>query len=516
MKRGILFIILLSAGAVLSAQVQPLQTQYTVTRLETGVRGGNCGAVVSHDGDIIFSGHTPEKDANGHNLTRLYMLRQGSSTPVMLFTEDAKEYIHMGAPYITADGRELYFAVSGKVKVTLSKGIFKSGEVYYPQQLVMSRRQADGNWGPIMIFRHNMDNYSSGDPWLSNDGQYLYFASNRPGGMGGIDLWRSRRSSDGSWNTPENLREVNTKEDERSPRFDTKGNFYYASGNGSIGGMDIFSCAILADGHFTPSVRMAAPLNSNGDDFAITFASDTKGYLSSNRSGEDAIYQFEKLSREVASRMTVSDYEGKPLEGVQLYFMSEQACDSKLVTTNALGELSVDLEPDAPYNLLAYKKEYIPKEFMNQTLRDLMNKKISLESYPVCSCPDAPCLEYTDPGVKVKMSSVHFDLSRWNIRPDAARELNLLVTFMKDNPSADVVISAYTDCRGSASLNMVLSQRRANAVKEYLASKGIAARRITAVGYGKTQLLNRCDCILDCSDREHEENRRAEYMIVNR
>jgi len=490
-------------------------SQYTVTKLETGVRGGNWGAVVSSEGDIIFSGHIPEKDANGNNLTRLYMLRPGSSTPVMLFTDESREYIHMGAPYITPDGRELYFAVSGKVKVTLNKGVFKSGEVYYPQQLVMSRRQADGKWGPILVFRHNMDNYSSGDPWLSNDGRYLYFASNRPGGMGGIDLWRSRRSSDGSWDAPENLREVNTKGDERSPRFDTKGNFYYASNNGSIGGLDVFSCAILGDGHFTPSVRMAPPLNSAGDDFAITFINDNKGYLSSNRTGEDAIYQFEKTSREVTSSIRVVDHAGQPLSGVQLYLMSEQACDSKLLITDATGETEVKLEPDAPYNVLAYKENFIPREYMNQMLKDLMEKKITLESYPVCICPVTDCLPPPTVGVNVKMSRVHFDYGRWTVRPDAARELNLLVAHMRENPQTEVEIAAYTDCRGSDSFNMVLSQRRANAVKDYLVSNGIASRRIVARGYGKTKLLNRCDCrSLDCSDREHEENRRAEYTIT--
>jgi outer membrane protein OmpA-like peptidoglycan-associated protein len=501
---------------VLSLPAQ--QVQYTLAKIETGARGTSWGAVPTPSGGMIFCSSETGDSKDGGKITRIYELRSGYGEPVALFREESKESPHMGSPYIPLDGRELYFAISGKVK---SKGLFKSKEVYYPQQLAMSRRQSDGSWGPVTLFRYNMENYSSGDPWLSNDGQYLYFASNRPGGAGGVDLWRSRRNPDGSWAPPENLREINTKGDDRSPRFDSKDNFYFASNNnngGGMGGLDLYSCAILKDGHFTTPVRMAAPVNSTADDFAIAFISETTGYISSNRTGEDAVYQFERTGLQTAAveaRIKVVDDKQNSLSGVQVYFMSEQAHDSRIMTTDREGRIVVRLEPDAPYTLLAYKADYLPKELKDLTLKELDNRTIVLESYPECMCPEVECLEHTTPGQNVKMEGVHFDYSKWYIRADAARELDKLVIFLKQDMSANVLIEAHTDCRGSDKFNRVLSQKRANAVKEYLVRQGIAARRIKAIGYGKTKLLNRCDCrYVDCSDEEHALNRRAEYTII--
>ncbi|MDR0295244.1 MAG: OmpA family protein [Prevotellaceae bacterium] len=502
MKKIQLIIVMLLLAAGLSAQ----QVQYILTKIETGIKGDNWGAVTTNEGEVIFCNSEGKEGEN--RITKLYSLRPGASRAEMLFKEESKKLFHMGAPYVSPDGQELYMAVSGEATVTMNRGVL---------QLAMSRRQPNGSWGPIEMFHYNLDKYNSGDPWLSNDGQYLYFASDRPGGSGGIDLWRSRKNPDGSWAPPENLKEINSEADERSPRFDNKDNFYYASNNGSMGGLDIFSCAILKDGHFTTPVRMPIPINSTADDFAITFISENSGYISSRRTGDDAIYRFERASSELIALMKVVDYEGMPIQDVQIYFMSELACDSKILTTDINGQLEAKLEPEAPYNLLVYKEEYIPKEYKNQKPKDLIDKVVTLESYPVCICEDVEAIptsnEYMN--TQVRMAGVNFDFNRWHIRYDAARELDKLVVYMKENQNDILEVSAYTDCRGSDGFNMVLSQKRANAVKDYLIRKGIAAKRIKAIGYGKTKLLNRCDCrSIDCTDIEHEVNRRAEYKII--
>jgi outer membrane protein OmpA-like peptidoglycan-associated protein len=516
MKKELLVIALLLVATGLFAQMQT-PAQYSLTKLDiSGLSGGAWGAVSTESGELIFTSGV--ESAGGVRQTRLYMLVPGDRTPVELFKDQSKDFLHMGSPYVTPDGRELYFAVSGHVKVTLSRGLFKTGEIYYPQQIARSVRNADGSWGVIEMFRHNSDRESSGDPWLSPDGQQLYFASNRSGGQGGIDLWRSHRTPGGDWSIPENLKGINSKGDERSPRFDSNGNFYFASTNGSLGGLDIFSCAIMRDGHFAPPVRMASPLNSTSDDFAITFISENSGYISSNRTGVDAIYQFERISRDITARITVVDYyDGSEIADAQIYLMSELACDSKIVTTDAKGVVEVKLDPGGPYTLLVYREGFLPREYRDEQPQALVNRTLTLEPLPSCFCPEEERLPTTSEFIDrpVRLPSVHFDLSRWQIRADAARELDKLVVLMKDYPQAGLEIAAYTDCRGSDTYNLLLSQRRANAVRDYLIRNGVAARRIKATGYGKSRLLNRCDCqSVDCSDQEHELNRRAEYTLI--
>ena len=507
--------ITLLIGLLLVAVGLPAQTQYILTKVNMGHTGSTWGAVVSNSGEVIFSGRGEERDVEGNLVSKLYMLSPNSTKPVSLFDKDSKEFPHMGAPYISPDGKELYFSVSGKIKIILSRGVFKTPEVYYPQQIAMSKRRSDGSWGAIELFQHNDEKHANGDPWLSNDGQYLYFTSDRPGGMGGLDIWRSKRNPNGSWAKPENMREINSSADERSPRFDKHGNFYYASNNGSLGGLDIFSCAILGDGHFTPAVRLAAPLNSSSDDFAITFIDDNNGYITSNRLGEDAIFQFEKFSAEEKTQFLIVDNKNNPLSFVQVYFMSEEACDSKFLTSDKNGRIETTLQPGLPYTMIMHKDSYQPKIINHEKSTYYQNRTISMEPFPECICPDTPTLPCVDPGDRVWLTGIHFDLNRWNIRPDAAREIDKLVTYMKENPTAEVEVSAYTDCRGSDAYNNFLSQKRANAVKGYLVRQGIASRRITAVGYGKTNLLNRCDCQATyCSEDEHQMNRRAEYKLT--
>ena len=504
---------------MIAAGLMAQQVQYTLSKVNTGVGGTNWGAVVSQSGEMIFCGSNFDVGRKTRH-TKLYSLRPGSKAQA-LFEEESRELRHMGAPYITPDGKELYFAVSGKIKATRKVG--KIIEEYFPLQIARSQRNADGTWGPIVMFRYNLDNYSSGDPWMSNDGEYLYFSSDRPGGAGGEDIWRSRKDASGNWIAPENVQELNTAADERSPRFDPDGNFYFSTQNESYGGLDIFSCGLLSNGHFTTPVRMAMPLNSTDDDFAITFIDENKGYMSSNRSKEDAIYKFERINMELTATVTVVDIYNDPIPDAQVYFMSKEASDFKLLTTNTNGQVTTKLVQDARYSLLAYKQEYIPVEYKDELAKNYTSRTVTLEGVPTCVSPDETgTTVFIEPAPIPKATSVmilanvNFDLDKWNIRPDAARQLDELAQYLLENWSIQLEISAYTDCRASAAYNVMLSQKRANSVKRYLESKGIEARRMTAVGYGKTKPLNLCDCQRNifCTDAEYEVNRRAEFTFI--
>ena len=514
MMKKIIFIV----GLLLIGKCLLAQTEYKVTNVDLGTGVDIWGIALTNDGEIFFSGKHSQRDAEGNELTRLYMLKPGSKTPVMLFEKESKNFPHMGAPYVTPDGKELYFTVSSKTGVVLSREVFKAPKMVYPLQIAMSKRNIDGSWGAIEMFEHNIEKYSSGDPWLSNDGRYLYFASNRAGGKGGLDLWRSKRNTVGGWAEPENLQEINTEADERSPRFDSRSNFYFASNNSALGGLDIFSCALLDDGHFAPAVRMATPINSRADDFAIVFTSENSGYFTSNRLGKDAVYQFEKISNDVAVKFKVIDaHTGLAIADAQAYFVSEQAFDSKLLYSDNKGYMEAKIHPNASYTLIIYKDNYIPNMIANELSQYYHNRTIAMEPIAERWSPAEECPPTTEINRPVNMTGINFDFDKWNINAEAAQVLDRLLAFMKAEPKAEIEVSAHTDCRGSHEYNMLLSQRRANAVKKYLTDRGIASKRIKAVGYGKTKLINRCDCKTTyCTDAEHEFNRRAEFVVLTK
>jgi outer membrane protein OmpA-like peptidoglycan-associated protein len=305
MKKIILTAALMSISTLIFSQ----ENTYTLTQINTG-EGGAWGAIPLVDGQIIFVENQQSTD-NGNVLnSKLYVLdSQNAKSELPSFGT----YQKAGSPFISEDGTEFYFTVSGTATSTSKGGWFHPDVQMYPLQILISKRGSNGEWTEPVPFEHNGNSFSTGDPCLSPDGTYLYFVSNREGGAGGTDIYRSKRNSDGSWDEPQNLGVVNTFGDERFPRFDTKGNLYFSSTARSTGGLDLF--VLPLDGNvFAKAERLEYPLNSGGDDFAISFLNEKSGYLSSNRNGEDRIYFFEvdKLKVRIDTVKIIETVEVKP------------------------------------------------------------------------------------------------------------------------------------------------------------------------------------------------------------
>lgn len=281
------------------------QDIYTIRQVPTD-KGGTWGAIPSSNGQLIFVNNASKVSRGDDFPSRLLVLdRDNKETALPTFSQ----YERIGSPYISSDGNEFYFTISGTVSSKTSGGnVFSSGTRVYHLQIMISKKQGS-DWGPAEPFIHNNESYSNGDPCLSNDGGYLYFTSDRSGGHGGTDIWRSRRGSDGSWGEPENLGgAINTSGDERFPRFDFQGNLYFSSSAGS-GVLDLYKSTLNGNSFGTP-IRMDYPFNSEGDDFAISFLTDDSGYLSSSRMGYDRIYYFEPV-KPIIVRDTVKIIETK-------------------------------------------------------------------------------------------------------------------------------------------------------------------------------------------------------------
>ncbi|MDR1983577.1 MAG: OmpA family protein [Prevotellaceae bacterium] len=282
--KQIIFIALMSISTIVFAQ----EKNYKMTQISTG-KNEVWGAIPTADRGIIFVETIVNINDNNMYSSRLVIMDKDKKESILSIFD---KYKKIGSPYVSRDGKEFYFIVSGTVHSTIGKNIFKSGTVYYPLQLMITNNTGK-EWTEPVKFKYNSDKYSNGDPCLSPDEKYLYFISDKTGGYGGFDIYRSKRNDDGSWGEPENLgNNINTNGNERFPRFDSKGNFYFSSATSSSGNLDLFVCS--PDGNsFKEPVKMDKPFNSDGDDFAISFIDENSGYISSNRDGLDRIYLFQ-------------------------------------------------------------------------------------------------------------------------------------------------------------------------------------------------------------------------------
>jgi outer membrane protein OmpA-like peptidoglycan-associated protein len=288
--KKVLIIVLMAVSTMVGAQ----EKDYKITQISTE-SGSTWGAIQDANGQIIFVNNDAHAKKTDVFESHLFLSINKKETTFPSF----ENYDRIGSPYISADGKEFYFTVSGTQGSRVGGNIFKSGTFVYPLQIMISNRGADGKWTEPVAFAHNSNTYSCGDPCLSLDGSYLYFTSDKAGGQGGTDIYRSKRNGN-TWGEPENLNDkINTSGEERFPRFDSQGNLYFSTTKGSQNGDLDFFVSTRSGNTFTTPVRMSYPFNSDGDDFAVSFINDDSGYISSNRSRADRIYYFEPVKAKI-------------------------------------------------------------------------------------------------------------------------------------------------------------------------------------------------------------------------
>lgn len=369
----------------------------------------------------------------------------------------------------------------------------------------------------IAPFPYNdVKKYSIGHAALSQDEKTLYFVSDMPGGLGGTDIWYCELQSDGGWGKPQNAGStINTSQDEMFPGIAADGTLYYSS-NGLIGmgGLDIFS-AKGAKNNWSKPVNLRFPVNSAGDDFAfitnVTNENEVMGYLSSNRKGgvgNDDIYSFSNIKPKIIlalKGLTVNKKTGEILEAatVTLYANGRQIVAKQ--GSKVDGTFFFELTKGTDYTVLGQKEKFYSDSSVvstkGLTKSDTLSVTLRLE----------PLYEI---GKAIAIQNIHYDFDKDNIRKDAARILDELVRTLRDNPTLEIELGSHTDSRGIDVYNLDLSQRRARSVVNYLVSRGISRTRLTAKGYGETQLLNRCKNGVKCSEAEHQANRRTEFKII--
>ena len=464
---------------------------------------------VSADGEmLIFTVRRPVEEAGRQRFFReefyvshLENNQWSVAEPMKFLSTDSESE---GALALSYDNNLIFFTSCHR-----SDG-FGSCDLYY--SIKQGEKWSDPiNLGPVV----NSPRWES-QPSLSSDGKTLYFASNRPGGFGGSDIWKTVLQADGSWGRPVNLgNEINTAGDEMAPYIHADGQTLYFSSTGhpGLGGADLFVSRMQPDGHWTSPLNLGYPINTHADEINLIVHPDGKSaFISSDlpdgKGGYD-IYTFD-LYDEIKP-LPVSYVKGtvrhaltyKPLEAkVELTDLENGMMIVSSRSDPVNGEFLAVLPAGSRYALYAHRKNFIFSSFhfaldsitgiFDPVLLDILLKPV-------------------ETGQSGVLRNVFFAHDSYFLESESLVELNRLRSFLAENPEVALEISGHTDNTGSYTYNIELSTRRARAVYEFLLSEGIDINRLTYIGFADKHPVD-----TNKTPEGRARNRRTEFKIINR
>ena len=435
---------------------------------------------------------------------------------------------HESNAVFTKDNKTVYFTRNNFYK----KKFKTSSDHINKLKIYRATRKGEGDkWGDVEELSINGEGFSTAHPALSPNEDKLYFASDRPDGMIGLDdskassdIWYVSLDENGVLGAPVNVKEVNTPGNELFPFMSDNGDLYFSSnGHQGLGGLDVFVSQSV-DGKLSKDIiNVGKPVNGTQDDFAFVLNQEKQlGYFSSNRlsgKGLDDIYFF-KQTKDLPGLIEINGVVTNQETGELLPEAKVSLVDSenKVLKTMVVGDDALykfKLEFDKNYSIRAEKADFSTVEKFVQT-----SSETSVMEQPIAI---SPTMESKIANLKVGVDLakifdivIYFDYNKANIRSDAQVQLQKLVEYMNKYPSTVVDIKSHTDSRGRDSYNLKLSDRRAKSTRAYLISQGISPYRLTAAGYGESQLLNECSNGVKCSKEQHQLNRRSEFILMKK
>jgi outer membrane protein OmpA-like peptidoglycan-associated protein/tetratricopeptide (TPR) repeat protein len=424
---------------------------------------------------------------------------------------------HDGPASFNYQNTEIFF---NRTYVYRDKGKKEQDKIRTHLLKIFSSVKKKSKWTEPEPFFLNNNDYSVGHPALSRDGKSLYFVSDMKGGYGGTDLYMCRRE-DSRWGQPVNLGPVvNTYGNEMFPFMTADGDLYFASDrHAGFGGLDIFVTRKENDSTWMKPSNLFQPVNSSFDDFSLCSGKDGQtGFFSSNRPGgmgSDDIYQFRKIPGKEATQpahpMILAGYvkdktTRDPIANATVFILDEPTGMVLILKTDTTGLYSTTVTSPFSCRIKAMQTGYIA---------DCLPFHFDTENTPSGNLsPRDLLLDHLKQDKAFTLENIYYDLDKWYIRPDAQPSLDYLVSVMKENP-VSIELGSHTDSRASDAYNLELSQKRAESAVRYIVLQGVNPARITARGYGETQLVNRCSNGVQCTDMEHQMNRRTEFRVVS-
>ncbi|WP_278022056.1 OmpA family protein [Flavobacterium ginsengisoli] len=322
--------------------------------------------------------------------------------------------------------------------------------------------------------------------------------------------------------SPQNLgANINTIGNEVFPFFQNGVLYFSSDGHYGWGDLDVYESKLLPDGTFSTPKNLGAPINSNKDDFSfIIDKTDSYGYFSSNREGgkgDDDIYSFVKgkpVCNQSISGMAIDHKTKKPLTDVTIMAYNSFSEILGETKTNFDGKYAIEVPCNKVVKMIAAKPNYSSDDKTVETTSE-NGGEIKDVNFELSNYDD---LVVKKQGVeKVDVNPIYFDYNKYNITPKAVEELSKVVFVMQKFPNIRIKIESHTDSRGKDAYNLKLSDNRAKSTRDYILSQGIDASRIeSAIGYGETRLVNRCKNGVKCSEEEHVQNRRSDFIIIQK
>ncbi len=444
--------------------------------------------------------------------------------PEPLGTQINREGWHQGNVSITPDGKTMYFTRAQLVE---------KGQDLAESKIYVSQKGSDG-WGGAneatgvngdFIAKHPCEGELFGE-------KVLFFVANMPGGKGGYDLYYAPKKTEGVFGLPVNLGDVvNTPGDESSPFYQDGKLWFSSNGRPTIGGYDVFETQWNGAVWSEPKM-MPLGINTSLDDMHYTRSNDgMEGFVVSNRPGPNSLksktccddiyaWEIERIKVELLAKTfrlrRKGDKENQPLKGcvvTMLDVTEKKAANVDEKSNLAANDFPFTLQPEKSYMVVANAEGYKPDTVVFNTLgikkSTSIEKKLTLRL--IKREPEYDTLRINEP---IRLDNILYDYDKDNIRPDAEPDLQSVVDLMKKYPEMKIELSSHTDSRGNDAYNEDLSQRRANSAVAWIVAKGIAADRIVAKGYGETKLQNKCTNGVECTEEEHQLNRRTEFKIT--
>lgn len=495
---------------------------YETQQMNQSSRTGDFG--IAYYGDkVVFSSFRNNKNAtyswNNQPYLDLYQAEVSTDNKlvnIQPFSEEINTKKHESNATFTSDGKTMYFSRTNEKRVLIGDELVATVKLY--------KAELDDNvWSHVTELPFSSDLYSTQHPVLNKDNTRLYFSSDMPGTIGSFDIFyvdiieNNEGYVESGYSEPVNLgSSVNTIHREQFPFVGDEGTIYFSSnGHQGLGGLDIFVSKVY-DGFYTKPINLGETINSEMDDFGfIVNEEDNTGYMSSNRTGYDNIYAFTRKEhqRQFTVQGNVRDKNSKELlPGTTITLFDENDVLVGQMVVGEDAEYVFNTEPNKVYSIEGYRDFYIPTTEIFATNDDgdiTFNIELIIESYD-----DAEDIVVTkdDGYIYIELENIYFDYGKWDIKPEAARTLDVLVDLLNKYPRMEIQLGAHTDNRSSDLYNLHLSHQRAAATLEYLVENNIDRKRLRSKGYGERVPL--VDCRDNCSEEQHSINRRCEFLIL--
>ena len=492
-----------------------IKKKYTLSKLNFNTKFSDFGAV-EYNNEIVFASTRDEGVSikrkyvwNEQPFLEIYKVnKEGTVKEVKKIEGDVNTKYHDGPATFSSNGEKMFFSRNNYFegdKGKDNKGV--NNLKIYQAKLV------NGSWTNIKGVHFNNDEYSVGHPSLSSDGKKLYFTSDMPGGFGGSDIYVVDVNDDGTLGVPKNMGDiVNTEGNEMFPFIHNEGTLFFSSdGHVGFGLLDVFA-SITDENKIVSILNLGEPINSSKDDFSYYLSKGGfDGYISSNREGgvgDDDIYKFKRIPPLTLKGKIFDDANNEPIKGAKVVLKDANGDEIAYFITEEDGYYEHIIDRDANFRLEGSKEKYtsVSKDFNSFGLDQQKELVIDL---------NVGLKPIEDVALLADLDIIYFDLDKSFIRPDAAIELNKVVSLMNKYPGMVIRMESHTDSRAPDMYNIKLSQRRATSTYKYIISEGIDASRITKYeGFGETQLVNECTNDVKCTEAEHQLNRRTEFIII--